>query len=235
MVNELVDREDTDKYSWNPVHIGKNTRLNMKIVGFLFFLFTILGLLFSYLAGFFWWGILLWIIGIMYSLKPVRLKARFGLDILAQISCAIFIPFLAPISTLGNLRNTLVFTLILSLMLWSVVFPYQLADYEADVRAGLKSTHVVLGMKNSLIFGFFLVVGSVSSYVMLRFFNYSWSIFLVLLAIFSAAMYLHWYRMKSQKKQQESMQSYVRIVKPLSQILPFYFLVWMFITKLLAF
>ncbi len=236
MLNEIVDREDTDKYSWNPIHIGTHTKLDMRIVTALLISFSTIGLVFSYVSGFLWWGIAFWIIGILYSLKPIRLKARFGLDILAQVACAFAIPFLAPVSQFGNIEQGIVLTFVLCCILWSMVLPYQLADIEADQKAQLKNTHTVMGMKKSIIFGFSLVVAGVILYIIFRIFIVaSWSAVMLLFSAFVSIKYIQWFYLNNLKKQIRSMQQYTRIVKPLSQLMVPYLLVWMYLSKLLTF
>ena len=57
MVNELVDRKDTDRYSWNPIHKKlQSDTYSIPIVGALFALSTAVGLLMSVLLGYEWFG-----------------------------------------------------------------------------------------------------------------------------------------------------------------------------------
>ncbi|MBI2641694.1 UbiA family prenyltransferase [Candidatus Roizmanbacteria bacterium] len=228
VTNELVDRNDVDVYSWNKIHVGKLTKLDNRVLAFLFVFFIISGFVFSYLSGFFWWGIAFFIIGVLYSLKPFRLKSRFALDILAQVACAFVIPFLAPIYSLGTPGSSLLLLLNACLILWAIVFPYQLADYKADVKARLKSTHVVLGMRKSLLLGLLLVLGGVILFFYFRIFSLApWLSILLVLVGYTAYKYVQWLRMSNLNSQTLSMQKYAGTMKPLSQLLVPYVLIWM--------
>ncbi len=229
IINEIVDQEDTDKYSWNPIHIRKNEKLNFKAVVLIFAIFSVLGIGLGYLSGLFWWGIGMYVVGIGYSLKPIRLKGRFALDIIAQILVWIVLPFAAVAWKSGQLPRVLPLLLFAS-CLWSIIFPYQLADYDADQKAKLANTHVIIGMRNSLVFGLILAVISIILFFVFKIFVVArWSWFFFVVNLFALTQYIRWLRMKHLAKQLKSLQDYVRTVKPLGYLIVPYFLLWIFI------
>lgn len=94
IANELTDKNDVDKYSWNNIHIKDGNQLSYWIVSIIFITFSIIGLFLSSSIGLFNWGLLMYVTGLMYSLKPIRLKARPVWDILTQLMVWLFIPFI---------------------------------------------------------------------------------------------------------------------------------------------
>jgi hypothetical protein len=90
-VNELIDANDTDKHSWN-IHHADALAITSITFYFLIALAFILGMFFSYIANQIWWGSALVVVSLCYSVKPIRGKARFGLDILFQLVAAWLIP-----------------------------------------------------------------------------------------------------------------------------------------------
>lgn len=225
IVNELTDQKDTDKHTWNPIHIKTEDRFTPLVICLMVVIFSVIGLILSYFTGLFWWGIAELVLGILYSLKPIRFKSKFGLDILAQACVFIIIPFIAPIALYhhGILPWGLIFTM--TCLVIASAFPYQLADFSADLKAGLKGTHVVIGMKNSLLFGLSLSIAG-----LILFFIFSldksepWLWALAGFTIYSLYRYLSWIKMSSLARQTASMQHFVKRVKPWSQLLVPYFL-----------
>lgn len=231
IINELTDSKDCDKFSWNKSHINStNSNLTKTEIWSMFLIFSVIGLYLSFTVRLFLWGLIFYLIGLAYSLKPIRLKSRFVFDIVAQLSAWFVIPFLAPISLLGKTSDTLPFLIVMLLLVWSIFYPYQLADFKADFIAGIKPTHIVLGMEKSLILGLLLGMIGVFLYLKLNIFqNNPWSIVIALLAAIAIIFYLKWLKMKSLDNQVHSMQFYVGQVKPLTQLLVPYLLVWYFI------
>lgn len=230
IVNEFTDRENTDKYSWNKDHILSGETFDPKIVIFMFVLFSLLGLYFSFRLHLFWLGLISYAVGILYSLKPARLKGRFILDILAQVLIWLVVPFLGPAILSGRLELVPLLIFVMFCFSWAEGYPYQLADFQADAAAKLRGTHVVLGMSGSLIFGLFLIV--LGWFLFFASHIYVGAPFLWLLIIVSPAIficYLTWLRMNDLKKQTKSMQKYVAVVKPLSQLLIPFLLLWLFL------
>lgn len=220
MINELTDSQDVDINSWNSIHLPKNLKFQNWVLALIFIIFSISGLYIAYLINLFWWGLVMYLIGISYSLKPIRLKGRLIIDIIAQLSIWWLIPFLAPISVLQDISSSATFTIILILLTWSIFYPYQLADFMADLKAGIKPTHIVLGMEKSLILGLLLGMIGVFLYLKINIFqNNPWTIVIALLAVMAIIFYLKWLKMKSLENQVQSMQIYVGRVKPLTQLL----------------
>lgn len=228
MLNELTDRQDTDKYSWNKIHIGPNEKFDTKILVLMFAVFSFLGLIISYLIGLFNFGISIFIIGIFYSLKPIRLKGRFCLDILAQILVWIVLPFIALVNLHTEIITVLPFIISLSFIIWACIFPYQLADYQADLKAKLKTTHTVLGMRRSLWFGLICAFIGVIFYLYLGIYKVApWAGIMLLFVGYAIFEYIYWLRLTNINDQTKSMQKYSQRVIPLSQlIIPYLLLVY---------
>lgn len=231
MVNELVDREDVDKYSWNPVHIGHHQKLNMKIVWIILITLSFFGLYFAFLVGYFWWGIVMYVVSIIYSLNPIRLKRRFVLDIAAQTLVWVIIPFAAPAWRHFPLGQISTFLLVMCLVLWAEIFPYQLADYQADLKTGLRSTHIVLGMRASLTLGIFFAISGLVLFFIFKIYSFAfWSIPVIVINLYLFFRYLSWLKMQTIRGQTESMQEYVKFILPISRLLiPYLLIVWYFV------
>lgn len=230
LINELVDRKDTDKYSWNPIHVGQNESFNMLIVLAIFISFSVVGFYLTYKSGMFFWGIATYIIGLAYSLKPIRLKNVFALDILAQILVWFLLPFLAPFWLTNRIETSVViFSFSLSFLVITTAFPYQLADFIADKKAKLHGTHILLGMKKSLYLGIvFSFLGIFLSFFASVFTLHPWAIVFVILGCLSLFYYSKWLTLQTVEKQTYSIQNYVRVIKPITQILTIlFFLIWL--------
>ncbi len=216
ILNEVADRKDVDRYSWNPIHAAARDRLNLWIVGVVFAFFSLAGLGISMSLGYFWWGLAMYIIGILYSTPPIRLKRRVVLDIFSQLLIWWIIPFLTPVWGVANQSLTLTFVIVTSLAIWSVVFPYQIADFRADQKAGLLSTHVVLGIQKSLWLGALTGAAGIIFYGIFGVFRWAvWSIPPLFVVPFALYFYFQWLKTTSLSKQLSSMQRYVGIFKPL--------------------
>ena len=110
----------------------------------------------------------------------------------------------------------------MSLVSWSIMFPYQLSDMTADIKAKLRNSHTVLGMQKSILVGAGFGVVGIASFV----FSFNpatprWSAFLIGLTIYALIKYRIWYHLPDGKAE-ESMQNYVRVVKPITQVFFFY-------------
>jgi 4-hydroxybenzoate polyprenyltransferase len=227
IVNEVVDRRDTDRTSWNPEHSHFRDILDPRIVSVLFWACTTGGIILSSISGHLWWGMAIWAIGVMYSFPQIRFKGRFGFDCLAQLLVWWGLPFLAPVWGRIDKNILIAFVVITSMIIWSAFYPYQIADYKADKKTGLHATHVELGVKGSVWFGFLLgIIG-----VLLFFFFHLWTMVLWVILIFvftpiTLWNYGKWLR-TDDNKILRGMQEYIAWVKPIGNIFPFYlFLIW---------
>ena len=227
VVNEIIDRNDVDTYSWNPVHIGSNTKLNMKIVWFIILATSLSGIIFSLLAGFLWWGIAMLLVGMVYSIPPFRFKGTFGVDIIAQVASFFFIPVAAPLFYYGDTQSVFIYIMPMMFLIWAGVFPYQLADYESDRKAGLRPTHVVIGLKASLWLGIAIAFIGIMSYFILKLYTVAWwTAPLLFFTAFALYKYYVWLKTVSAKATFASMQAYVRLIRPLSELfLPYLILI----------
>lgn len=230
MVNEIVDRQDADIASWNPNHVKKSVRLDMRIVFTMCIVLSILGFVLSLKAGLFGWGIAMWTLGMLYSIEPIRFKRRFALDLFTQPLIWWSIPFLAVTLGVGDATYISAFLVITTAIIIATLFPYQIADYFADAKAGLLSTHVVLGVKQSLLLG--SIIGIVGLVLFFVYGMYRWAMWMSPFAIMITCMlflYTRWMRMDEDKTITRDIQYWVTIVKPMTQLLSIYFFVfWRF-------
>jgi 4-hydroxybenzoate polyprenyltransferase len=228
MLNELTDRNDSDKYSWNQkVHVG-DENFSLPIVWTLFLLFALLGLWLSYLSGLFGWGIVFFLLSLLYSLEPIRLKKWPVVDVLSLVAAWWAIPFIAPISVFRPWDTSfLLFFISYCLLAWSTFLPYVLADFEADRKAKLLSTHVIMGISGSLIFGLVLTLLGIILYIVSGIFPaHMWTIVMMLFGVYAAYKYVMWIKIKKQSDQISSFRNYVRFLKPLSRLLVPYMLLF---------
>ncbi|MBI4066269.1 UbiA prenyltransferase family protein [Candidatus Gottesmanbacteria bacterium] len=229
IVNELTDRGDVDRYSWNTIHVRE--ALDMRVVAVLFLLFSFFGLVLAWNIGLLWWALASYIIGVLYSLKPIRLKARFGWDIAAQLAVWWLLPVLAVWWKAAFIPTGWPMLLSTAPLFWSIFYPYVLSDFVADQKGGLRGTHIVLGMRRSLLFGLLLGVVAILLYVVFAVWTLMpWTLILVVIEVYVIGKYLAWLRMPSIASQTSSMQQTVRIVKPATQLLaPLIFFLWWFL------
>ncbi len=229
IINELVDSQDADKYTSNDVHIKETDKFDMKTVWLIFGFFSLAGIFLSFLAGLFWFGIIIYVLGMLYSLKPIRLKGRFLLDNITQILAGLFIPVMGPIILLNKMLQFWPLILTFILLIWFCVFPYQLADFEADQKAGLRPTHVVIGMKLSLWLGMGLLTLGFLAYWKFGIIKIAWwSLIILPPAFYALYSYIRWLGMRSLPAQLASMRNYVRVAVPSSQlIVPYLLVIWL--------
>jgi len=231
IVNEVTDRKDTDRYSWNKVHRYYGETLDSRIVWGIFWGFSLLGIGISTAIGYFWWGLATWVIGVFYSLKPIRLKGRFAWDVLAQLFVWWGLPFLASVWWRIDPYILASFIVITSMVVWSAFYPYQIADFQADKKAGLSNTHVQLGVKGSTWFGFLLGVVGIILFCAFRMWIWiGWVLPVFIFTPVTLGLYIQWLRMDRDSKILLGMQTYSTIAKPLGNIFPLYlFFVWRFL------
>lgn len=151
-INDLSDR-DTDAH--NAKKGDKEHRLQEKNKRLLILAVVISGLLglalFAFSSSrfetFFLGGFL--VLATLYSVKPMRLKARPILDFVSNILYAL--PgFLGYMQLRDNVPETLVFIALFSWPMAMHLFS-AIPDIEADAKAGVKTTAVWLGKEKSLI------------------------------------------------------------------------------------
>jgi len=227
VLNELQD-VDTDTHSWNPIHLqsAQRKKINSSVVVVMVIsLLTISAFLAGWVGMLGWWVLLLGL-AIAYSLPPLRLKGVAGFDILVQVLTATLIPLLAVLWKANvSLVSATALIVILFLMIWSIFYPYQLADFVADQRAKLGNTHLKLGWQKTLQLMLIVSVLSVILFPIL-FQNQWWSLPFVIFTIHSGYWYWYWLQVTPQQAMR-SMQNYVLKMKPLSHVLLFYlFLLW---------
>lgn len=150
--NEYVDGLDTDKFNDR----NKNAPLDFKkyksaiIAVFLFFSF-IGSVIFLYYHLFIPL-ILLYIFGMFYSLPPLRFKGRFPWDMIAPLLSCGLAPYLIGFNLAGLPFETVLSISLLSLGAIGFCFQgiHEIADLEADKKAGLATWATILGYHNFL-------------------------------------------------------------------------------------
>lgn len=229
ILNELVDRTDVDRRSWNPIHIRQP--IDIRIGWCLFVLCTLAGLILSVLIGMFPWAMLMAIWYGLYSLPPVRLKAVCCWDILTQIGAGWVIPFGVPILITQAHASDWMIVAATSLLGWQIILPYQLADFTADKLAGFHSTHVVVGIRNSLLLGItFAGAGMLLFVAGGGLARAPWISAMVLLAALSVYLTVfQWLPLTAVLKQESAFRSYWRFMKPSSQLLLLYVIMLWFV------
>lgn len=230
MVNELVDRDDCDRYSWNGIHISSHDRYDWKIVFLMFAILTGGAFFIAYCDGLLWWAAAMYILSLLYSIKPVRLKTRPVLDSFAQMAGGFALPFMAIQSRYVGPNDWPILIAILC-FIWALIFPYQLADYEADRKAKINGTHILLGMKKSLAFGVSSLIIAAGIFFSFRYFMIiPWANILIFLAGYALYSYWRWLRMAKIGDQITSLQQFARVVSIASLLLvPYMLIVWLFV------
>lgn len=110
------------------------------------------------------WSILASGIGFLYSADPARLKARPLLDLVANASGYGLIAFLfgysrvAPVGT-----DTFILSIPYMLLVAAVFVHTTVVDRPGDEKAGLRTTAVLLGDRNTSWFGLALLVGALAT------------------------------------------------------------------------
>ncbi len=151
MVNEYIDSFDTDSENDRNKAPLDFKKYKLPILGIATFFGIMGGLIFIYYELFVAL-ILLLIFGFLYSIPPVRFKGRFPWDMVANLIAAGFVPY-----SLGFNLNNLPYDVMLTsgfIVLACLGFCFQgiheLADAEADKKAGLNTWATVLGYHNFL-------------------------------------------------------------------------------------
>ncbi len=229
MVNELVDRHDTDKYSQNTIHVSAREHNHTSVVAGIVVVFSSVALWFSYSVGLLGWALLMFVICILYSLKPIRLKGVFGLDLATQTVASLVIPFVAPLIQYGHFdRGVFLVALSLSLPVTAGFLLYQLCDIAGDRKAKLSCTHVVLGEQKSLVLGFILCVVGVLLFLFV--WKLVWLWVFVPFSIVTAGYYWVALKKASQKAKIAVCLSYRHTMKPIARLLlPYFLMVWLLV------
>ena len=149
-VNDIADK-DTDAFNTKKItHESKATDQNNTIYRAIVILSLLLAIpLFFYLSVFpkILFAIFL-MLGIGYSLPPIRFKAKPYVDSLSNILYAV--PAFVGIYQIRN--DVLTFYIFLAALCWTAAMHLFSAvpDIQADKKAGLRTTAVVLGYRKSL-------------------------------------------------------------------------------------
>lgn len=228
-LNEIVDSQDVDKESWNPIHVANREKFNTTLLWVIIASVIIIGLFLSYVLQVLWWGVFIVLLWTVYSVPPFRFKGAPIVDLLCQI-LGTWVPFFAVVQHYQlNLDNRLLFTVIpLSCILGVGYLQYQLGDYELDKKYGLKSTHVVLGMKKSINLAIYLTILSFILFYMLKTWKLSpWAWVFIPFSVYNL---IHLQKVRvlgNLARQMKSFQIYVMQVKPISWlVVPFLFCWW---------
>lgn len=228
ILNEIIDSRDVDFYSWNPIHMRKYDNINLRVAWVLSIGFTIMGLVVALLIGLFWWALLMALWYGMYSWPSVRLKTVIGVDILTQVGAGWVIPFGVPFFVTGSIDFGWTIIVSTSFLGWSIIFPYQLADFTADKRAGFGNTHVILGMKHSLWFGVLCSLVGVGFFLGGFWHMHApWLMVFPFFSLCAVVCSIHWLQLPTIEKQELAFRRYVAWMKPATQLLlPYIILLW---------
>jgi len=154
VINDICDAEDDaldpSKINRNPISAGKISKLHAYIFLLILILISLVILIFTNFSIFIW-GSLTLIIGLLYSIKSVRLKARPIIDITSH---GFFLAMSQVISF--SLVSGARFDLITVLSGFGV-FTFSMGgdllnevrDWEVDRKVGLNNTASILGIKTS--------------------------------------------------------------------------------------
>lgn len=229
ILNEVTDRKDTDRYSWNPVHAHHNDVLNMTIVWSLFWVCAFIGFFLAALVGLFWWAVVVFLAGVLYSLEPIRFKRRIVLDILAQLTSWWIVPVMAPAWGVVDTMSLIYFVVATSFLVMTILFVYQVADFAADKKAGFHNTHVSLGLSKSLWLGGNMGILGIVLYFVFGFGSTApWALPLVALTAAGVWGFASWGDLTSEGARTAAMQRFVGVAKPISRLfVPYLFVIWL--------
>lgn len=228
ILNQRNDQKDVDQYSWNPVHLKKNDTFDQRAIVLMIGAFSVLGLWLSWLVGLFWWSVGTLSLAVAYSQEPIRFKRRFALDILAQLGVWFVIPFIAPLWGVVSQSEIVLLVVAFVGVSWCIFYPYQLADFIADAKAGFCSTHIVLGMEKSMWLGVVLgVVGTVVYFGAGFYVTVWWALPIIGIGLTALWQYRSWVAMSSISEQTASMIRHIPKVKFFTQLLlPYILILW---------
>lgn len=164
VINEYVDARDTDKYSPRVRALVHKT-VAPKFVFLLWLMTSAIGMTIFFYFGLYWQAVVSVVAGTLYSLPPIRLKARFPWDQLTVMFYLIFIPY-----SLGFSLQKLPFDQMITLPFITLLFFlgaaqgfHLLSDLKADKDSGLSNTPAILGyktlMKIIIVFSFLALFG----------------------------------------------------------------------------
>ncbi|NNE09946.1 MAG: UbiA family prenyltransferase [Gemmatimonadetes bacterium] len=110
------------------------------------------------------WTLLAAVIGLLYSADPARLKARPLLDLLANATGYGLVAFLFGYSRVAPVSpDTLVLSVPYMLLVAAVFVHTTVVDRPGDEKAGLRTTAVLLGDRNTSWFGLALLAGALGA------------------------------------------------------------------------
>ncbi len=174
LVNEYYDSLDTDKYSTRERVLTK-VPVSPKVVGFLWFVFALLGALPLLYFHLYWQLALLLFVGTFYTAPPLRFKARFPWDILSLSPWVIIsysIPFTLSNLPISRILDIPFYTLFLVLLLSEMI--HFITDIEPDSKAGLKNTATALSPNTLLRLAKLSLIGATMCLAMLIYRHSNW-------------------------------------------------------------
>jgi 4-hydroxybenzoate polyprenyltransferase len=112
------------------------------------------------------------------------------------------------------------------MIIWFLFLPYQLADFTADTMAKLRNTHVVLGFKNSLLWGVILGIVGLLIYFNGPMVQAPWTVIFVPVALCAFFFYWRWYHMPNTDGER-AIRPVLRVFKPITQLMvPYLLILW---------
>ncbi len=223
VVNEATDRHDTDKHSWNNVHMQSWRDVHMGIVWSIGIVLSIIGFYIALKLDVLNFAVVMYVFAIAYSAKPLRFKGVMVMDILSQLLVWWFIPFMALAWGKVEAWSLLYRAIMAGGFVWAGFYPYQIADFDADKKAQIYPTHVVLGVVASLRIG--LAFGFIATFFYIfspALWSLSWILPFSVFLVFCLFKYVKWIRSNSHSATIKSLQQYVLLFKPFTQLLVIY-------------
>lgn len=151
-INDCFDTAE-DRYNKNSKKLVVGKEISFRNSLYFSISLGLLGLLFSVFLGLkvFLFSVVLFFISFFYSVPPIRLKSRPLLDLISHGLFGGALNFLLPLVVFENQINQFHYWLVSTFFYFSIILELRnhLDDYEADKKAGLRTSVCVFGYKNS--------------------------------------------------------------------------------------
>lgn len=181
-LNDYFDSKDTDQFSYR--ERVKQAAVSPKIVLIIWLIFTIIGSAIMLYHGLIWQLIILEFIGIFYNAPPFRFKAYFPWDIVS-LFVQTFVIYEISFSMVGLPWTAAINSAFITLSIFLAIgeFILLIMDREADQKANLKNSAVVIGYKWLIRLGKVTCIGAVVGFCYLIYTRSFWWYYPLILAI----------------------------------------------------
>jgi 4-hydroxybenzoate polyprenyltransferase len=187
LINELVDSFDTDQF--NPEREKGITKhgVSRQFTLVAFVSWSIVGILLLSLLGLVWIALTGFLLLFLYSVPPVRIKARPFFDLVAVTLGFVIFPYLS-FSILVAQNPSIPVGLILAFFasgFMAIDLVAEGADFDADKKAGLQTTAVFLGEKKNLqAIQFLSLISTILGAVAIIITGHWWYLYLIAMTFF---------------------------------------------------